>query len=1068
MDPNQNRAGAPTAVIMAFLVGVFGLIFQNDSLKSSRPQHAKVFFTDYKDLEDVDSRLWEDPLMAIKTDSENDKKKFSIFPECKNIHSLNAFNKSCGLIKYEKKTTFLGVTAQWGPYLENQEHRRRFRYAVVSGLGASDFLPNNPTHIGYIYSGSVKYLKYPEFIPFEIFDKGDEEQVILLWLDDALFRGYGDTKDSEKGPFKFKELVSDLVGDEDEFKKVHLKLLGPADSDSLKVWITAINDKNLVKCDPKETVDREINIYSPYATAPLKKLINEPAALSVSWCTPNKPKEETQEEPEEKIKINLVRTVNTDLKLVGTLKEELERRGINFKKDDCIENKFKKCDKEFQPKIVLVSEWDTVYGRGFRDYLAKEFKLSRCDVEKETFDRNKCPIITANYMRGLDGEVKKDKFDKSKDSSKDGNNKGTKDIENLNLREKANGNRQFDYLRRLAKSLKEKNKSLKDEKIEGFPAEYGADIKAIGILGTDVYDKLLVLQALKKDFPETIFFTTDLEENLLGHNEYKWARNLLVVTNFDLRLNEKLQGETPPFRDSYQTSTFLATRAAFAKESSWLGKGFSEKPDDYLKPRIYEVGRTGAIDLSENQSIEPCDIEKGYECSIHPKVNLPRLGKFFIVYLFLSVIIYWTWIFRPWSDDLKRKEFSENHKFLVRFFILVLLCFVGMHIWIYRNLNNVGEEPFFWLEGISLWPTNLIRLASIVLTWAFFLLAVKWLDECNKEIKESFNFKEESLDKVMDSKLGLKNWYRKWFLLDLQLPYKEQTILNPSDIWSSYCYYFDWKRKIIRMVLGVGGYFLALFLLFYLFYEFPNTPYRSDFSKNITSVIVFASVFSFLALLILVVDEIRLTSKFIKVLTDNNMEWDGEVYKRLRVDRRKEDRTLGAGEEEGRNKAPKGWELFFNNWIKARLIARFTKAVDNIIYFPFIIILMLIVSRFRIFDNWNMPLPLVIIFATNFLLASYFGFRLHKYAKKAKDKILKEMENEEIALFSKGPSSNKKEELRLDRKDLQVLAKNIIEKTRAIREGAFVPFWEQPILQSVMIPFSGYGGFALLEYVLIV
>ena len=48
--------------------------------------------------------------------------------------------------------------------------------------------------------------------------------------------------------------------------------------------------------------------------------------------------------------------------------------------------------------------------------------------------------------------------------------------------------------------------------------------KAIGVLGSDVYDKLLILQALKQNFPHAIFFTTDLDARLFPPREIQWTR----------------------------------------------------------------------------------------------------------------------------------------------------------------------------------------------------------------------------------------------------------------------------------------------------------------------------------------------------------------------------------------------------------------------------------------------------------------------------------------------------------------------------------------------------------------
>ncbi len=65
-------------------------------------------------------------------------------------------------------------------------------------------------------------------------------------------------------------------------------------------------------------------------------------------------------------------------------------------------------------------------------------------------------------------------------------------------------------MRRLAAKLKEKD----DE----FRRRGEGGIRAIGVLGNDVFDKLLVLRALKPQFPEAVFFTTDYDAALAGQD----------------------------------------------------------------------------------------------------------------------------------------------------------------------------------------------------------------------------------------------------------------------------------------------------------------------------------------------------------------------------------------------------------------------------------------------------------------------------------------------------------------------------------------------------------------------
>ena len=193
-----------------------------------------------------------------------------------------------------------------------------------------------------------------------------------------------------------------------------------------------------------------------------------------------------------------------------------------------------------------------------------------------------------SYLRGLDGMLPD--IDKSSANAprKDDNGK-SKDLR-AQLEdappEHAEGRSQYDYLRRLGDEIARLDS---DKRF----AENG--VKAIGIVGSDVYDKLLILQALRSRFKDKIFFTTDLDARYLHADQKEWARNLVVASNFDLSLRPALQQSTLPFRDGYQTATYLAALMALEGKplDYWNGK-----MKDWLRPQIFEIGRTGAVHLA--------------------------------------------------------------------------------------------------------------------------------------------------------------------------------------------------------------------------------------------------------------------------------------------------------------------------------------------------------------------------------------------------------------------------------------------------------------------------------------
>ena len=113
-----------------------------------------------------------------------------------------------------------------------------------------------------------------------------------------------------------------------------------------------------------------------------------------------------------------------------------------------------------------------------------------------------------------------------------------------------------------------------------------------------MFDKLLILRALRIEFPEALFFTTDFDEAFTIKSELPFTRNLIISSSFGPNLSDWLQGEIPYFRDTYETSAFLATQLALGdlhKKSQRPDYASSDIPDQLRAPRIFEVKRNGEI-----------------------------------------------------------------------------------------------------------------------------------------------------------------------------------------------------------------------------------------------------------------------------------------------------------------------------------------------------------------------------------------------------------------------------------------------------------------------------------------
>ncbi|NKB33121.1 MAG: hypothetical protein GKR91_08490 [Pseudomonadales bacterium] len=238
-------------------------------------------------------------------------------------------------------------------------------------------------------------------------------------------------------------------------------------------------------------------------------------------------------------------------------------------------------------RIALIYESDGKYGRALESNI-KCFSTNpgnRCFSNVDSF----------GYLRGIDGQLPSDNQESNtnRNSSSDSIAGVFATLENL---EDPFGRHQYDYLRRISDQVG------------------SGRYDAIGVLGTDIFDKLLVLQALREKNPNAVFFTTDLDD-FMGHSSQRsWTQNLLVGSALGLAQGENSENScrsllkpgqseagisVPPFRDSYQTSYFYSTCAALTLEE----RG-SEPVAQLLEGnlsgevQIFEISRNGAVAIS--------------------------------------------------------------------------------------------------------------------------------------------------------------------------------------------------------------------------------------------------------------------------------------------------------------------------------------------------------------------------------------------------------------------------------------------------------------------------------------
>ncbi|MCP5250439.1 MAG: hypothetical protein H6939_01770 [Burkholderiales bacterium] len=256
------------------------------------------------------------------------------------------------------------------------------------------------------------------------------------------------------------------------------------------------------------------------------------------------------------------------------------------------------------------------------------------------------------------------------------------------------GSAQFDYLQRLAEQIKKTHQDTDPRK----------RIKAVGVFGSEFYDKLIIFQALRREMPNIVLFTTDLDAQMFHLNHWRWTRNLIVASHFDLKLGKTNQSQFPPFRDSLQTALYVDTMN-YAKEINRQANGNPLADAKNNSSLIFEIGRNGPVHLKDTKDKQKSE-------SIYPfddYNNIKHLNETFWVLAVVSVILILTLQqILPHSNTL----------------VIWLLLTTGLAFYFTFEAITDKGEPFSFTDGVSLWPTILLRFLSCSLAMAFIYRAI--------------------------------------------------------------------------------------------------------------------------------------------------------------------------------------------------------------------------------------------------------------------------------------------------------------------------------------------------------
>jgi uncharacterized membrane protein len=261
-----------------------------------------------------------------------------------------------------------------------------------------------------------------------------------------------------------------------------------------------------------------------------------------------------------------------------------------------------------------------------------------------------------------------------------------------------------------------------------------------------------------------------------------------------------------------------------------------------------------------------------------------------------------------------------------------------------------------------------------------------------------------------------------------------------AELWDDYLIPAGFGERLWLLAIPLALYLLFTAVLFFML-GLPATPYRGAFMFWLDHVMVTACILSFLLLLFFVIEETRRTCAFVRRLMRPS-RWPAEALEKF-------------GQRPGLSDADSihpDLVAYLEDWVEIDLIGRRTAVVTELIYYPFIVVTLLILARSPTFDNWNTPPVLVIVFGLSIVIALCTAMTLRWTVEKARG----------VAIDSLITKLQRAEQVGEERIAAEI--RILIDRVRDSKAGAFCPFSQQPWVKALLIPLGSLSAVPILDF----
>ena len=342
----------------------------------------------------------------------------------------------------------------------------------------------------------------------------------------------------------------------------------------------------------------------------------------------------------------------------------------------------------------------------------------------------------------------------------------------------------------------------------------------------------------------------------------------------------------------------------------------------------------------------------------------------------------------------------------------VLAVGIVWRFYVIENYSGQGE-PLAWLDGTCAGPSMAILLFAALLSLHFLAKAHFDLKLNAADLTEEFGLSNPEQSKPCTCIVGK---------------------INIIALWERYLRSGQFLCRSLRVLPMFALYITAIAVILPLIGDAPRTAIRGNFPFPALMV---CTIFAFLFLTFFVIDAILLHESFLIQLEKKESRWPDATFQKFHY-------PFGPDR-------PRSNESDLADYWDILLISKRTEAVGSVIYYPFVILSLLIVARLGCLYNWAWSPVLIVALLMHFSIALYAAWRLPKCARVYRDKVLERMKRRRRQAFM------------LAKKTPEAID-TMIEEVQSTHQGAFSYLWQQPAIRALLLPSSGIGLATLLQY----